>query len=63
MYSTMAGEGRRRRRGTPCRDLGASYWELAQSFRSSLPRGAVPRGANWLTLCGNRALYRSLCRG
>ena len=43
MYSTMAGEGRRRRRGAPCRDLGASCWELAQSFRSSLPRGAAPR--------------------
>lgn len=62
MYSTMAGDGRRRRRGAPCRDLGAHYWEVAQEFRAKLPRGAVPRGANWLTLCENRVHYRLLCR-
>jgi hypothetical protein len=62
MYSTMAGEGRRRRRGAPYRDLGSHYWGVAQEFRAKLPRGAVPRGANWLTLCQNRAQFRLLCR-
>ena len=62
MYSTMGGEGRRRRRGGPGLDIGARYWNLALGFRAQLPR-EVPRGANWLTLCRNRAQYRSLCRG
>ena len=44
MYSTMAGDGRRRRRGAPCRDLGAHYWGVAQEFRPSCHAARRPAG-------------------
>ena len=37
MYSTMDGEGRRRRRGNPGPDLSKRYWDLALAFRGRLP--------------------------
>ena len=61
MYSTMDWEGRRRRRN-PGPDLSKRYWDLALAFRGRLPR-EIRRGATWLSLCRDRPLYRTLCRG
>jgi hypothetical protein len=66
MHSTMFAPGRSRRLGRPHRGLSHTYSELVSEHMSRQAlrerTGTVfPRGTTWLTLCQDRAIYRSLC--
>jgi hypothetical protein len=62
MYGTLAGAGRRRRRGAPTANLCARFQSLTRQYLNGrqLREAGLPRGATWWDACQNRPLFKGL---